>query len=55
MFSAEVGSWGLYMQLQGIEFMPEQEGVQEEGYAENNNDDNGVKAQSMLPEHFNDL
>ena len=27
---------GLYMQLQGIEFMPEQEGVQEEGYVENN-------------------
>ena len=26
----------IYMQLQGIEFMPEQEGVQEEGYAKNN-------------------
>ena len=34
-FLAEVGSWGLNMQLQDIEFMTEQEGVQEEGYAEN--------------------
>ena len=51
MFSAEVGSWGLYMQLLGIEFMPEQEGVRRIIKTSNNIE----KAQSVLPEHFIDL